>query len=376
MSDLQLALIGAGAAAVAAVWGFNRWQESRQRRAAQAAFAPTDKADVLAPVAEAPAAAERREPAFGDERREPSVAAEVTVENLPAGEAEAGEAVPVSAEQAAAPPPLPEAWADDMADCIIGLEFDVPVLASELLASQAEWADQVQRPMYWLGLDDRLRLWQPLSTGDCGRYGVVCAAMQLADRRGAASSAEVTAFLGCVQAVARHFGARGTVPAADDVLIRARAVDDACASVDMQLALNLVPANGHPFDGSALRNALEQGGFSLAEDGSFRMADDLFALTPLGGGVFDEFAENALERGLTITLDVPRVADGQAAFDRLLALVAELSEHFGCALVDAQRNALAADAIAAIRGRIADLQAQMAQRHIVPGSVRARRLFS
>lgn len=371
MSDLQLALIGAGVAAVAAVWGFNRWQEARQRRAAQAAFAPTDKADVLAPRPDTVADDSRREPAFGEERLEPRVDADLPVEAAP--EAAEAEVVPPASQQL---PPLPEAWADEMADCIIQLDFPGAVLASELLAIQAEWTERVQRPMQWLGLDDTLHLWRPLSTGDRGRYGVVCAAMQLADRRGAASAGEVAAFVGCVQAVARHFSARGTVPAADDVLIHARAVDDACASVDMQLALNLVPASGHPFDGSALRNALEQAGFSLAEDGSFRMTEDLFALTPLGGGVFDEFAENALERGMTITLDVPRVTDGQHAFDRLLALVTGLAEHFGCALVDAQRNALAAEAIAAIRSRIAELQEQMAQRRIAPGSVRARRLFS
>ena len=380
MSDLQLALIGAGVAVVAAVWGFNRWQEARQRRAAQAAFAPTDKADVLAPRSETAADDTRREPALGDERLEPRVDADRSDEAIPesAGleSAEAETAEPETSAVSQALPPLPEAWADEMADCIVQLDFPGAVLASEVLAAQAEWTERVQRPMQWLGLDDTLHLWRPLSTGDRGRYGVVCAAMQLADRRGAASAGEVAAFVGCVQAVARRFGARGTVPAADDVLIHARAIDDACASVDMQLALNLVPANGHPFDGSALRNALEQAGFSLAEDGSFRMPEDLFALTPLGGGVFDEFAENALERGMTMTLDVPRVTDGQHAFDRLLVLVTELAEHFGCALVDAQRNALAAEAIAAIRSRIADLQEQMAQRRIAPGSVRARRLFS
>jgi hypothetical protein len=359
VSELQLALAAAGVAVIAAVWGYNHWQERKHRRLAEAAFAPTGSADVLATATEPPASEDRREPAMAEERREP------VIDAAPAADA------------ALALPLLPEAWADEMADCVVRIHFAEPIAAARLWAAQAEWAGQLQRPLQWLGLDPILQMWRQLGSGDNGRYGIVCVAMQLADRRGAVSEAEVATFLAGLQALLQEHDAVAALPDADDVLIRARAVDDACIAVDMQLALNLVPANGRPFDGAALRHALEQAAFILGEDGIFRpAADDSFSLGPLGGGAFDEFAENALEHGMTLTLDVPRVADGLVAFDRLLALVGELSEKFDCALVDAQRNALAAEAVAAIRSRIADLQGQMAQRRIAPGGVRARRLFS
>ena len=358
MSELQLALAGAGVVAIGAVWAYNRWQEQKHRRRAEEAFAPSGSADVLATDAEPSAPADRVEPAIAEERREPVI-----------------DAPPVAA--ASELPPLPEAWADEIADCVVRLDFADPVAGAALWASQAEWAGQLQRSLQWLGLDPILHLWRQIGAGDAGRYRIVCAAMQLADRRGAVSEAEVAVFLGGLRELLQRHGGVAALPSEDDVVMRARAVDDACIAVDMQLALNLVPANGRPFDGAALRHALEQAAFVLGEDGFFRAAgDDAFSIVPLAGGAFDEFAENALERGLTLTLDVPRVADGELALDRLLALVGELSEKFDCALVDAQRNALAAEAIAAIRSRIADLQGQMVQRRMAPGGVRARRLFS
>ncbi|MCX7168987.1 MAG: hypothetical protein NTY41_01515, partial [Proteobacteria bacterium] len=47
-SELQLTLLGAGVAAVAGVWGYNIWQEYRQRKLAQKIFS-SEQADALLP---------------------------------------------------------------------------------------------------------------------------------------------------------------------------------------------------------------------------------------------------------------------------------------------------------------------------------------
>lgn len=46
MTELQMGLIGLGAAAVAGVFGYNKWQEFRQRKIAEAVMKPQHE-DVL-----------------------------------------------------------------------------------------------------------------------------------------------------------------------------------------------------------------------------------------------------------------------------------------------------------------------------------------
>jgi len=81
LSDLQMALLGAGAVAIAGVWGYNWWQERKARRTAQAIFQQVH-ADTL--LAERPATPERREPVFAAE----------TPETLAAVDADAPHGVP------------------------------------------------------------------------------------------------------------------------------------------------------------------------------------------------------------------------------------------------------------------------------------------
>jgi FtsZ-interacting cell division protein ZipA len=80
--------------------------------------------------------------------------------------------------------------------------------------------------------------------------------------------------------------------------------------------------------------------------------------------------------GLTLSLDVPRVADGALAFDRMLATARQLAATLGGVLVDAQRAPLADAMIDAIRARTAELQQRMRDGGIISGSIRALRLFS
>ena len=69
-SELQIALIGAGLAAVVLVVGYNKWQERKHRRDAERAFR-SDHRDVLLEPREEPAASERREPGIGGAEDEP-----------------------------------------------------------------------------------------------------------------------------------------------------------------------------------------------------------------------------------------------------------------------------------------------------------------
>jgi hypothetical protein len=368
MNELQIALIGLGAAAVAGVWAYNRWQERNHRRLAERVFAGRQPDALLGGNATAEPA-EPVAPAAPEERREPVLA--------PAGGQPAGGQPAAEPEQV----PLPADWVDELADCAVGLEFADAVPAPSLWAAQASWAAHLTKPLAWYGCDAVSRQWRRLSAHDAGSCGAACVALQLADRQGAVSDNELSIFLDGVRQVAQQFSALAEMPARDRVLMHARAVDEFCAGVDLQLGVNVVDAGGGVFAGTKLRGLAEAAGMSLADDGLFHAADeqggDLFTLGNLGAELFEAEAMKSLAtRGVTLSLDVPRVSDGVAVFDRLVAVAKQLAQGLGGAVVDGQQHPLSDAMIAGIREKIAELQSKMAARDIVAGSVRARRLFS
>lgn len=383
MNDLQMALIGVGAAAVAGVWGYNKWQEAQQKKLAEKAFrgqqpdALMGKAATM-PVAEAaPVTLTPRSATESDagsdamERREPM---------LPEGETtpeeQSAELPPESTEL----PPLPEQYADEIADCVVRIDFAEPVSAPVLWVSQSRWAGHIGKPMSWLGLDEGAGQWKLLSGHDAGRYKLVCASLQLANREGPVSDAELAAFLDGVWELAGQCSGVTGIPKRDDVLMTARNIDDFCASVDLQLGVKIVGAN-EPLTGSRLKELAEAAGLRLLGDGSFHYldADGLtrFTLSNIGAELFDAATmESLATHGVTLSMDVPRVPDGPAAFDALIAMAPALTAALGGILVDSQGSPLTAEMIDSIRSRIVQMQGNMARQQILAGSTRALRLFS
>jgi len=123
ISDLQMALIGAGVVAVVAVWAYNAWQERKARRAAQSIFQHAHGDTLLA--GEAIHAEEtRREPVFPVDAAEPLENAlpalsddDASIVDIVLGDAGAATAVesPTHAE-------LPSQHADGMIDCVLRLD--------------------------------------------------------------------------------------------------------------------------------------------------------------------------------------------------------------------------------------------------------------
>jgi hypothetical protein len=365
MNELQIAMIGAGAAAVAAVWGYNKWQEGQQRKLAEKAFrgAQPDalmegKDAVSAPVQDAQdgAAADRREPVLpGNDADQEQPAAE----GLPA---------------------LPEQYADEIADCVVRIDFVEPVPAPGLWAAQSRWSGQIAKPVSWLGFDADANAWKLLNAHDAGRYRIVCAALQLANREGAVSDAELSLFLDGVWELAGQCSGVTGIPKRDDVLLTARNLDEFCAGVDLQLGVKIVGAN-EPMTGPRLKQLAEAAGLTLLDDGTFHYVDvnglTRFTLANIGTELFDPATIDSLAtHGVTLSMDVPRVPDGATAFDALMSVARPLTEALGGYLVDGQGNPLTAEMIASIRGKIVQMQALMARQQIVAGSVRALRLFS
>jgi len=378
ISELQIALIGAGAAGVALVWGYNAWQDRQHRKNADRIF-KVDAGDALLDgnpaVVPGPAAPEiRREPG---ERREPGL-------DDDDAQAEVGVATGGADESAGAPEPdpdsLPAECADPVADCVLQLTAAEPLPAPAVWAMQNTWAGDLSKPLHWLARSDDGR-WRQVDAHDTGRHREWAVALQLADRRGPVSDGELGRFFDGMQQLAQQAGAALELPPRGETVIRAGKLDEFCAGVDIQFVLHVVEASGGVFAGTKLRGVAEAAGLALEADGVFRARDEagseVFTVANLGAERLDADSIKSLAtHGLTLSLDVPRVTHGVAAFDRMLATAQQITGSLGGVLVDAQRAPLSDAMIAAIRAKTAELQRRMIDGGVAPGSIRARRLFS
>lgn len=384
ISELQIALIGAGAIGVAIVWGYNVWQDRQHRKTADRIFNGEQDDALLgteANVAAAPDDGEWREPRFADDAVPLAVdpSAAVADEAISAALPVADAAMP--APDAAPAAALPAEWADDVADCVIYLTATEAVPAPALWAMQNVWSGDLDKALHWLVRNEADGSWRRSDANDSGRYREWVAALQLVDRRGPISDGELGRFYDGVQQIALQTGATLEMPTRGDTLMRAGALDEFCAAVDIQFVLHVVEATGGVFAGTKLRGVAEAAGLALEADGVFRARDavggELFSVANLGNERLDaETIKSLATHGLTLSLDVPRVSDGVQAFDRMLATARQLAGALGGVLVDAQRAPLADAMIAAIRAKTAELQQRMHDAGIVPGSTRALRLFS
>ena len=357
-SELQIALIGAGSAAVVLVVGYNKWQERRHRREAERAF-KSEHRDVLLEPREEPVAGERREPGIGAAEGEPRRFNEAPMKR--------------------STPELPRLL-DPRADCVIRLETIEALEVGRVWAIQAEQLAGLAKPVYWFGFNDAENVWQPLGPDSGGACHWFCAALQLVNREGSIGETDFMRFSGGVQRVADALmSLPPALPPRAETLRNATELDRFCADVDVQIGVNVVARDGQ-FEGRAIHAVAEKHGLRLGADGAYHMVDgehSVFAVANLESGRFSpESLKGLVTRGLTLVIDVPRVANGGAAFDRMMKMATTLAGELGGDVVDDNRAPFGAEAAAIIRGQIGQFQSRMADHDIPAGSPLALRLFS
>ncbi len=357
-SELQIALIGAGIAAVVLVVGYNKWQERRHRRDAERAF-KSEHRDVLLEPREEPAASERREPGIGGAEDEPRRFSEAPMKR--------------------STPELPRLL-DPRADCVIRLETIEALEVGRVWAIQAEQLAGLGKPVYWFGFNDAENVWQPLGPDSSGACHWFCAALQLVNRQGSIGETDFMRFSGGVQRVADALmSLPPALPPRGDTLRNATELDRFCADVDVQIGINVVSRDGQ-FEGRAIHAVTEKHGLRLGADGAYHMVDgehSVFTVANLESGRFSpESLKGLVTRGLTLVIDVPRVSNGGAAFDRMMKMATTLAGELGGDVVDDNRAPFGAEAAAIIRGQIGQFQSRMADHDIPAGSPLALRLFS
>jgi FtsZ-interacting cell division protein ZipA len=379
LTDLHIALIGAGVTGVLMVWGYNVWQDRKHRKTAERIFSG-EKADALASDVEtAPVPAERRqEPTFAPEPADDEPAPVAAAAAQPQPEPVAS---PQAPEPAVAEPPAPGSM-DEIADCTLRFSAAAPIAAPIVQSIQRSWSGGLAKPLAWMARGGAAGGWLRIAADDEGGYREWAVSLQLVDRRGPVSEAELAAFCAGVEALVHQTGATlETSPDLEELAAQAGALDQFCASVDIQFVLHVVEAAGGTFAGTKLRGLAEAAGLTLEDDGLFHARDatggEAFSLGNLGAERFDaESLRSLATHGLTFSIDVPRVSDGKAAFEGMLGAARQIAGALGGVLVDAQRAPLSDAMIAAIRAKTIELQQRMRDGGIDPGSPRALRLFS
>lgn len=375
MSDLQLSLVGLGVVMVAAVFAYNKWQERKHRTLAERVFRG-DHPDVLLGRQQADSLTE----GAGEERLEPGIqAATPGMGAEPTGAAARSQAPSEAQESGDAAEP-PDELIDPAIDCVVRFESTEMIGGPYLWQAQHQAMGKLTKPLCWCGLNERTGTWERLSANGAADYRRMRAGLQLADRRGPLLDAELTLFMNGVQRLADEFLAVADLPARNDVLSRASEIDRFCASVDIQIGVNLV-SSGAAFAGTKLRGLAEAAGMMLREDGMFHFMDDagntLYTLSNLEALPFAVEEMRAFAtHGITFTLDVPRVAGGPQVFDRMIALAKQFAASLGGTLVDDNRAPLADNALDVIHDKIVEVRQRMAEQGLAAGGQQALRLFS
>jgi len=411
MTELQMGLIGLGATAVVGVYGYNKWQEYRQRKLAEAVLKPHHDDVLLGDGAKGtaqPVVAERSEPEIRvDAPPRKAVRLEPTfVEPQPTVPAEDIEPlnttpatpVPESPTTAAEPEPLPvsEQAADDIPDYpagevpatlldprlefIVSMELVEPVPAIQIIHSQRSALVRLNKPVHWVGYNERTREWERLSPDSEMPLRRLRVGLQLVNRMGPVSEGDITIFTNAMQALADELMAVADMPSSR-LVDQAAEIDSFCAAVDLEIGLNLVSRAG-AFSGTKIRALAEAAGMVLGIGGIFTRYDDggrvLFSLQNYESTPFSADSLRTLTtHGLTFLLDVPRVDHGERIFTQMTEIAKRFGDTLQGALVDDNRQPLSESQLDHIRREfIGKPQATMASFNLPAGSPQALRLFS
>ena len=356
MSDLQIALAAIGLLVVGGVYAFNLWQERKLRQRLERAFEGGHD-DVLLKTA-AP------EPVVPSARIEPSLG---------------GSSVAVEAAMAE-PAPVTADGADPVIEFAADIELSEPAgdaALRELLSQLATFG----KPARLLGWDEEAGVWQVLGRGAHGDCRRLLAALQLVNRAGPVHAPQLNGFCDALRAWAGRHGGEVQIDDTAAALQAARELDVFCGEMDVAIGLNVVAQSGAAFPGEQVAAAALAAGLSLEADGMFHGRDGsgqtLFTMESHETEPFSEERLAGMQTsGLTLLLDVPRVADGAAALDQMAHAGMVIAEMLGGFVVDDNRVPLQDAGLARIKTQLQGICATMAGRQIPPGSPRAQRLFA
>ena len=439
MTELQMGLLGLGATAVVGVFAYNKWQEYRHRKLAEkvldvhhadvlleeavrerpVAGPAASDADLFETAAASPSAGREAPPFDGEpvlhhDRIEPVL----RFETEPAEESVDPAADVIDAIDDIAPPKIPKEPEHDpeslpepvpalapeatrvqadahrevgdvpepthllspQVDFIAAFEVVEPAASYQILESQANVLARIRKPVHWLGFNETTREWDVIVDDGQSAYRRIRVGLQLVDRQGPASDGELSVFAVAMQDLAEEMMAIASLPARPAALQMAAELDAFCASVDIQIGINVI-SQGQVFPGTKLRALAEAAGMTIDAGQRFVRRDEdgnvlYLLLNQEASGFSPESMKTMTTHGLTFLLDVPRVAHGERVFNQMVELARRFADVLRGSLVDDNRRPLSEGALEPIRKQVAQFQSTMAAHGLPAGGSLARRLFS
>ncbi len=278
---------------------------------------------------------------------------------------------------AAAPRMEPESPLDGAIEYVARLRYAQPITIS--FTTLQDNLRRISKPIRLVGQREDGE-WEPVLSHTGRPYETVELSLLLADRAGPVSEAQIDAFCRRLYEFATEHGGAVSCQDKAEALARAGALDTFCAGVDMLIGLNIIPEAGLEFPLHAVYELAEGAGLTRNTDGSYVLRDAsdqaLFNLAlhsePLPGGGSD--GQGC--QGVSLLFDVPRVAHGIEAFDRMAALGFDMAEALGGQLVDDGGRQVSRESLFKDRSRLEAIYDSMEQHGIPAGGERALRLFA
>lgn len=394
VNELQISLAVIGAVVIAGVYAFNRFQEKKYQRHSEETFSRGSE-DVLLDARDQETAADTDfesppvEPALlrtGEEsRREPSFSHSGAQEPpLPEAVPEPEE-IPVTDSFEPVTHTLPEAGGDLPDSATEAVDYMVTLYPKETPAGEIAWSFERNFSGFGgvarcLGKNMLTGAWEILTTDHAARCTRLVLALQLASRAGPVKRADLDDFCIRAQAMADALNVMIDFPDKEEALARAVEVDDFCASVDVQMGVNVLTSNGDAIPATKIRALAEASGMKF-QDGLFHYRNDegvlLFSLGNFEPVPFSaENFRHLSTHGVTLLLDVPKVPNGLRVFDQMLVLARQMASSLGGVLVDDNRRPLSDTGIAKIKQQLSGIYASMDAAGVRSGSESAARLFA
>ena len=393
MTDLQMGLIGLGAAAVVGVLAYNKWQEHKHRKLAETLLSAR-QADVLLDEPTAVADDADGMTAGPDPGRfEPLLNPAARPNVVPAARpvpVNDDEALPASARPARADEERPVKTINEVTaplyllsptiDYIAAIEVSEPAAAYQIREAQRAALARLGKPVHWIGFNEQEHEWEPILEEADSAYRHIRIGLQLVDRQGPVRDGDLSIFHLAMQDLATELMGFAELPLREPALRIASQLDEFCAGVDIQIGVNVI-SQGQVFPGTKLRALAESAGMIIDPEGRFARFDDegrlLYVLiNQETQGFSAESMRTLTTHGVTFLLDVPRVANGDRVLIQMVELARRFADALHGALVDDNRRPLSEGSIEPIRRQVVQYQTAMATRQVPAGGALACRLFS
>ena len=385
MSDLQINLIVIGIVIIGGVVFYNWMQQRRYQRNTEKAF--KNKYEDVLLEAEKTTEIEKVEPQLnkdvtgemtgevtGDFRVEPSIKEKEIVESDSKPEQKRLNTTNEPAKPV-------KVYSNGVVDYVVSIQSETPVTVSNL-AEVLQRKVSFGKPVRWFGQKNAGEFWEEITmeSDPDSDYTGLRACLQLADRSGPVSEVSLSEFRDMVQNFAELINAVADTPDIGEAYSQAVLLDQFCAEVDVMIGINVISKDGGAFTGTKIRALAEASGFKLEGGGAFTFRegndDAKFTLNNYEPTPFlPDNIRTLTTNGVTFLLDVPRIKNGERAFDQMTHLSRIFATTLGGTMVDDNQVPLSDSGIDRIKHKLSGIQTVMKSRDFPAGGEIAQRLF-